>query len=343
VGGTNLEGQLTRDRDSLYVQDFPVILGAHASSSPSFGARLASFLHYLPYEGLAPQELHTVRDHCTDLLADIDFRCATGALVTCMPGGSASLDKGGWQQLACGLAEICAPPTTDGRIDIATGHFGAIQPDFLAQMARTLRRDVRGASGSEGEWGAVGRCFMYHSSRGTVLAPLANSFAVLRTTAPGQASHERILSHYFHNSRPKFQRVDPEALTPILHGKAMLATSADGTRGVMFVGSQNFSKASWGERKSQPTNVEIGVVVKADTLDGVQELRERFPVQLAPDEQFGISAVDRGYVMARGPTNGDNSMQGLQMRWRMRCNDLGWLKEWRRNLNGWWNLGWPMH
>ena len=66
------------------MQDFPVILGAHASSSPSFGARLASFLHYLPYEGLAPQELHTVRDHCTDLLADIDFRCATGALVTCM-------------------------------------------------------------------------------------------------------------------------------------------------------------------------------------------------------------------------------------------------------------------
>ena len=189
------------------------------------------------------------------------------------------------------------------------------------------------------DWGLTGSVFQ-HTAQCTLVSATLDAHP-LSPSLP-QASHERILSHYFHNSRPKFQRVDPEALTPILHGKAMLATSADGTRGVMFVGSQNFSKASWGERKSQPTNVEIGVVVKADTLDGVQELRERFPVQLAPDEQFGISAVDRGYVMARGPTNGDNSMQGLQMRWPMRCNDLGWLKEWRRNLNGWWNLGWPI-
>lgn len=338
VAGTNLEGQLLRDRDSLYVQDFPVLPGARTSSSPSFGARLETFLRYLPFQGLPQDHSRVVREHCARVLADVDFGSATGALVTCMPGGSASLDKGGWQELRRALAEICAP-RTDGRIDIATGHFGAIQLDFLAQMARTLRRAPPGGGG---EWDSIGRCFMYHSSRDTVLAPLTNSFAVMRTTAPGAATHARLLSHFFHDSVPKFERADPDALAPILHGKAMLATSADGTHGVMFVGSQNFSKASWGEGNAQPSNVEIGVVLKADTADGVRELRERFPVQLAPDEHFGSSAEDRGYVMARGPTNGDNSTRGLQMTWRKRCNDLSWLAEWRRHLHGWWNLGWPM-
>ena len=37
-----------------------------------------------------------------------------------MPGGAASLDKGGWKQMRQALDEIGAPET-DGRVDIATG------------------------------------------------------------------------------------------------------------------------------------------------------------------------------------------------------------------------------
>ena len=42
--------------------------------------------------------------------------------------------------------------------------------------------------------------------------------------------------------------------------------------------------------------------------------------------------------MARGPTDGDHSMEGLQMRWRMRCNDIGSLPAWRLFLHRWWKM-----
>ena len=54
----------------------------------------------------------------------------------------------------------------------------------------------------------------------------------------------------------------------------------------MFVGSQNMSKAGFGQGGQQPTNVELGVVVKATTAAAVEELRARFPVQFAPDSAF---------------------------------------------------------
>ena len=186
----------------------------------------------------------------------------------------------------------------DARIDIATGHFGTIQPPFLTQMVRTVRRDAAVHGGGEGdggegdggegdEWSDIGRTFLYHSSRATVLADCTDSFAVLRTTAPGAGSHERILSKYFHDALPKFNRQvsdestrdnnsngkrtrdnnnsngsssdsdGKEALTPILHGKAILAVAADGTRGVMVVGSQNFSKAwSTGIKPRRDSNLD---------------------------------------------------------------------------------------
>ena len=35
---------------------------------------------------------------------------------------------------------------------------------------------------------------------------------------------------------------------------------------------------------------------------------------------------DPPYVIARGATDGNNGVGGLQMTWRMRCNDLTWLE-----------------
>lgn len=64
----------------------------------------------------------------------------------------------------------------------------------------------------------------------------------------------------------------------------------------------------------------------------------RFPITLAPDAAFGTSAAQRGYVMARGPTDGDNGPTGLQFRWRGRCNDVGSLPAWRLFLHRWWSM-----
>ena len=234
---------------------------------------------------------------------------------------------------------VCVDGRADGRIDIATGHYGSIKDKFLVQMARTLRRLSPG-DGACGD--GIGMAFLYHPSRQAILERDTNSFAVLRTTAPAQDSGKKILDTHFFEARPKFDRDGAQrGLIPILHGKAMLATSADGKCAVMFAGSQNFSKASWGDGEQQPTNIEIGVVVKACTRKDVDDLRERFPIQLAPNEDFGLPAHERAYIMSRGPSDG-NSVQGseggLQGRWRARCNDLKWLAAWRMFLFAFWNI-----
>ena len=357
IGGTNLDGQIHIDRDALFVQDFRVRAGAVPADVPHFGGRLETFLEYMatvyPGEtgkhdvpGLPAADLHVVRGKCAALLADVDFGAARdSALVTCMPGGTAGRDKdkGGWQQLRQALAEIGAPALGgDGRIEVATGHFGHIKRDFLAQMCRTLRR-VRAADAAEDEWDDVGRTFLYHSSRRTVLSEGTNCLACFRTTAPGFDSDRHVLDTLFHDALPKFERIEPPpppamqgsppslqgVLSPILHGKAILATSADATKGVFVVGSQNFGKGSWGLGGNQPGSVEIAAVLQANSASEVEEMRARFPVQLAPDEAFGTrrEARDPPYVIARGATDGVNDETGLQFRWRIRCNDLTWLED----------------
>ena len=66
------------------------------------------------------------------------------------------------------------------------------------------------------------------------------------------------------------------------------------------------------------------MVLKATTAEEVAELRATFPVHPAPDEAFGTESAERDppYVIARGPTDGNNGMGGLQMTWRLKCNDL---------------------
>ena len=88
----------------------------------------------------------------------------------------------------------------------------------------------------------------------------------------------------------------------------------------------------------QPTNIECGVLLKAEGIAAVAELRARFPIRLAPDAAFGTSREERGFVLARGPTDSDNSIAGLQMRWRVRCNDLSVLPAWRAFLFGFWSI-----
>ena len=345
-GGTNLEGQFDKDRDALFVQDFPVKDDPRtpAAYHDAFGAPLLDFLEYLPtmYEGLGRADKDSVTERCEELICGVDFSSANGALVTCLPSNRHG-DTGGWKMLEQALHSIGAPRTAGGRIDIATGHYGALHWPFLSTMTRTLRRQRHPSAGGHEE--DVGRTFLYHSSRATVLAPGTNSFAVMRTTAPGHrdgaATEAVVLDKLFHDAKPKFEgRSDApsDALTPILHGKTMLATAADGASGTMFVGSQNFSAASWGLRDRQPANVELGVVLASHTPAGVEELRARFPIALAPDAAFGTTATERGYVMARGPTDGDHSPTGVQFRWRNRCNDPQSLGAWRLFLHRWWKM-----
>lgn len=346
-GGTNLEGQLLLDRDALFVQDLPIRDEPRvaAEDHEAFGEPLEEFLEYLTtvYDGLPSRAQQTVREYGHQMLDGVEFSAVEAALVTCTPGGPSGGNKGGWMMLRRALSLINAP-RTNGRLDIATGHFGRLEADWTATMARTLRRQEKPSA--DGSWGDIGRMFLYHSSRATVLAPGTNSFAVMRTTAPGDRAgartDPRLLEQFFHDALPKFERraedVPAHALTPILHGKVMLATAADGSAGVIFVGSQNFGESSWGKNGQQPNNCELGVVLSARTHAQVQELRARFPIQLAPDDAFATRAEQRGYVMARGPTDGDHEETGLQFRWRSRCTDLESLPAWRLFLHRWWKM-----
>jgi hypothetical protein len=381
--GTNLDGQMESDRDSMVVIDFPTnssggtgnggsvggrssISSASSSSASSssaspfasgshFGSQLDGFLEYITsdlcYGGLPGDDLILVRERVRELLTGVHFSAADDsscALVTCMPGGPSGRDKGGWLQMVDGL-DMMGVHNLDGRLDIATGHFGALQYPFLNQMVWALRREtdtLAAAAPPAGDESTTGTVFCYHSSRKTVLADKANSFAVLRTTAPGWAregANAELLSKYFHDSRAKFEREvgAADTLTPILHGKVMLATSADGERAACFVGSQNFSESSFGMNRAQPKNVEIGVLVKACAHAEVEGMRHRFPIHLAPADDFGKTASERGYVIARGPTDGNSKPGadgGLQGRWRARCNDLSSLGEWRAFLHGFWHI-----
>ena len=208
-GGTNLEGQFDKDRDALFVQDFPVKDDPRtpAAYHDAFGAPLLDFLEYLPtmYEGLGRAD----KDSVTELrkfICGVDFSSANGALVTCLPSNRHG-DTGGWKMLEQALHSIGAPRTAGGRIDIATGHYGALHWPFLSTMTRTLRRQRHPSAGGHEE--DVGRTFLYHSSRATVLAPGTNSFAVMRTTAPGHrdgaATEAVVLDKLFHDAKPKFE------------------------------------------------------------------------------------------------------------------------------------------
>ena len=343
LGGTNLEGQFLVDRDAIFVQDFPIKEGAKASDNKPFGARLEAFLRVLPgcFDTkrctLDSESRSTVCGRCEQLLTNVDFSGAEGAFIYSAPGSKHG--KGGWMQLCDGLAEIRAPLLDhNSRLDVAAGHYGAMKQDFFVQMAKAFRRD----HSTGNDLASVGHAFLHHPSRRTVLGPSVNSFTVMRFTAPAEnLLNTDILDKYFHDAIPKF---DPESsteelLVPLLHGKAVLCTSADGSAGVMFVGSHNFSKTAWGEGNQQPGNVECGVVLKASGIAEVEELRNRFPVHLAPDARFAEPAAKRKYVMARGPTDGDyTSGNGLQARWRRCCNDLNYLNEWRDFLHGYWGI-----
>ena len=72
---------MERDRDVLFVQDFPLLGGSdRPPPSPQFGDRLAQFLNYLPYKRLRASELKVVRQRCTGILARVDFGGAIGVL-----------------------------------------------------------------------------------------------------------------------------------------------------------------------------------------------------------------------------------------------------------------------
>jgi hypothetical protein len=155
-------------------------------ASGHFGERLENFLEHLPYSGLSVNDRAAVDARCAMLLNGVDFCGAAASLVACTPGGGGdrNIDKGGWKQLCRALREIDAPHTLGGRVDIATGHYGVLQPDFVAQMAATLRSGGRmdgaavltlGNAPTEEDkerarWDVIddGRTFLYHPSKQTV-------------------------------------------------------------------------------------------------------------------------------------------------------------------------------
>ena len=88
---------------------------------------------------------------------------------------------------------------------------------------------------------------------------------------------------------------------PVGHGKAILA-DARGAGAVMYVGSHNFSATAWGVGRTQPKNIEAGVVVWAQAEERQEEWRSRrFPCELPTPYELSEGVRERGYIPASCP------------------------------------------
>ena len=88
---------------------------------------------------------------------------------------------------------------------------------------------------------------------------------------------------------------------PVGHGKAILA-DARGAGAVMYVGSHNFSATAWGVGRTQPKNIEAGVVVWAQAEERQEEWRSRrFPCELPTPYELSEGVRERVYIPASCP------------------------------------------
>ena len=109
---------------------------------------------------------------------------------------------------------------------------------------------------------------------------------------------------------------------PISHAKVTLVTSsaggASGTglaggtgltggtgrwpRGLLYIGSHNLSQSAWGLGGSQPSNVELGVVLATSDESTVEAWTAMLPSCLPPAADLIRSCSERRYVPAQQPT-----------------------------------------
>jgi hypothetical protein len=281
------------------VQDFGAT--KHPYDYKQFGNRLQSFLndlmqcHDFDHQLLAQSMIKAMFDK-------IEFATASVRLVVSFPRPSSSdADWGGWRQLADAVDQLLREidnGSDDGSdegseensnkegptaVHAMAGSFGDLQPDFVLQMLQAVHGKSENISKDTG-WDAIEGIRCLWPSRDTARSmnpdPLANNMRAMTekhwNTIP-QKARERI----FFDALPNPKETQLE-FYPISHAKVLYA----GGRGIIYVGSHNFSKAAWGLRNFSPKNVEIGVVLGSASCSTRQQWRERLPYLLPADSDL---------------------------------------------------------
>jgi hypothetical protein len=294
------------------VQDFGAT--PHPYDYKQFGRRLRSFLN----------DLMQCRDFDHQILAQsmikamfdkIEFVTASVRMVVSFPRPSTSdANCGGWRQLANSVDQLLREidngsdhGSDEGSeensnelgpkaVHAMAGSFGDLQPDFLLQMLQAMHGKNESAP-KDTAWDEIDgiRCLWPSRDTARSMNPdaLANNMRAMAErhwdTIPEKA-RERI----FFDAIPNPKETELE-FYPISHAKVLYA---GGRRGIIYVGSHNFSKAAWGLRNGIPKNVEIGIVLGSASCTVRQQWRERLPYLLPADSDLSPTS----YVPASAHT-----------------------------------------
>ena len=180
----------------------------------------------------------------------------------------------------------------DRRLYVTSGSLGNLEPGFIWQMHQAMNGEQ--VEPQQQQWKDVEdhfRCF-WPSARTSKTMDVLGLMGALRpmprrhVQSIPSTSRQKMLHDAIPNpntkSKTAFQRYHNKllkmsssastttakkndnsqphpptlAFAPVTHGKFMY-----NRRGVLYVGSHNFSRSAWGERNAQPKNVEVGVVL----------------------------------------------------------------------------------
>ena len=306
ISGNNLtRGQWECHRDVFWAQDFPYC--GHLQHRGSFGHQLRTILSDMM--ACADTENQTMMNgRLVDLFDGIDFVEPRAQLVYSFPRIQGSNESvGGYKQLSHAVRralESRAMTISDNvddssdddedlpsvrmelppRLFATSGSFGNLQPDLMLQMYEAMNGKESLVS-KQTKWDDCDSLVkvLYPSIQTAATIDLIGLSGCLRhmpqqhfDTIP-EASCRRV----FHDAIPNPPTKSPASLDKtqsfhaVTHGKFLY-----NSRGVLYVGSHNFSKNAWGIRNSMPKNVEIGVVLASRDEDRRAEWRSRLPCQL---------------------------------------------------------------
>jgi hypothetical protein len=90
---------------------------------------------------------------------------------------------------------------------------------------------------------------------------------------------------------------------------------------LLYVGSANLSESAWGTASGgAPSNIELGVVLRATDPAAVEEIVGRLPCELPGEDELGRTAAERGYTC---PASGGTRVRNLAIALRQEWEEAG--------------------
>ena len=210
------------------------------------------------------------------------------------------------------------------------GSFGDLKPPFVRLLEQSVLGEMGGEGGEEdtrdkeeAQWSDILRTRCLWPSRAMALSMRFASLSNLRFMPMSKYEEipAEVRDRLFFDAQPAtFRGASSTACVPISHAKVTLVTSgavASGARadsaarrprGMLYLGSHNLSAAAWGDSKggskggSQPSNVELGVLLATCDEAKVDAWRDRLPSQLPSAAELSQTCAQRRYVPAQQPT-----------------------------------------